>query len=86
MSTLCNTCKHLDEEFDADPCVSCHNNEKYESIEYTGHWIFTRYFTWSCSECGKNPTRGMGYVPNKEFMQEEFKYCNHCGAKMEVRE
>ena len=48
-----------------------------------GQWIFTRYYVWECSECGKNPTKGMGYVQRKS---ELFRYCPNCGAEMEVAE
>ena len=49
----------------------------------TGHWIFTENHTWCCSECGGNPHRGTGFVPNKDGMKMRWKYCNLCGAKME---
>lgn len=48
-----------------------------------GRWIFARHFVWECSECGKNPTRGMGYTQRRD---ELFRYCPNCGAKMEVKE
>ena len=44
-----------------------------------GKWIFQRNYTWACSECGTNPTEGMGYVQCKE---ELFEYCPNCGADM----
>ena len=44
-----------------------------------GKWIYTRYYTWECSECKKNPTSGMGYVQSKD---ELFDFCPHCGADM----
>lgn len=44
-----------------------------------GKWIYTRYYTWECSECKKNPTSGMGYVQRKD---ELFEFCPHCGADM----
>lgn len=47
----------------------------------TGKWIFQRYYTWACSECGANPTKGMGYVQRKE---ELFNYCPNCGARMDA--
>ena len=58
---------------------------KAKSVEgpKKGRWIFSRYFVWECSECGKSPTKGMGYVQNKS---ELFNYCPNCGAKMEVTE
>jgi len=46
-----------------------------------GRWIFTRYYVWECSVCGKNPTKGMGYVQRKS---ELFRYCPCCGSKMEM--
>lgn len=45
----------------------------------TGTWIW-KHHVWWCSECGKNPTKGMGYVQGAE---ELFDYCPHCGKKME---
>lgn len=48
-----------------------------------GRWIFARYYVWECSECGKNPTRGMGYTQSGS---ELFRYCPNCGASMEVTE
>lgn len=45
-----------------------------------GRWIFARYFVWECSECGKSPTKGMGFTKRKD---ELFRYCPNCGAKME---
>lgn len=44
-----------------------------------GRWVFTRYYVWECSECGENPTKGMGYIQRRS---ELFRYCPHCGAKM----
>lgn len=62
----------------------CDGIEDCEEAEpKKGRWIFTRYYVWECSECGKNPTRGMGYTQGKS---ELFRYCPHCGAKMEVTE
>lgn len=46
----------------------------------TGKWIYRNY-NWWCSECGEQP-KTMGYVGTAKFMQNEFKFCNHCGAKM----
>ena len=48
----------------------------------TGHWIYTEYHTWCCSECGGNPHKGTGFVPNKDGMKMRWKYCNLCGAEM----
>lgn len=47
--------------------------------EKTGVWLYTRYYTWECSECKQNPTAGMGYVQSKE---ELFNYCPNCGVRM----
>lgn len=52
----------------------------------TGHWIYTDYHTWCCSECGGNPHKGTGFVPNKDGMKMRWKYCNLCGARMESEE
>lgn len=48
-----------------------------------GEWITTKYHTWECSVCGKNPTTGMGYVQTRKAL---YNYCPNCGAKMEERE
>ncbi len=49
-----------------------------------GKWIYDeKICNWKCSECGETP-KTIGYVGNREFMTEHFKYCNHCGAQMEV--
>ena len=48
----------------------------------TGHWIYKDY-NWWCSECNETP-KTMGYVGTADFMTEHFKFCNHCGAKMNV--
>ena len=47
----------------------------------TGHWIYDSY-NWRCSECNETP-KTMGYVGTADFMTKHFKFCNHCGAKME---
>ena len=47
-----------------------------------GEWIYdNKINNWRCSECGETP-KTIGYVGNREFMNEHFKFCNHCGAKM----
>lgn len=48
-----------------------------------GKWILQRNYTWACSECGTNPTEGMGYVQRKE---ELFEFCPHCSADMRESE
>ena len=45
-----------------------------------GKWIYTRHYTWECSECKKNPTSGMGYVQRKDGL---FGFCPNCGARMD---
>lgn len=50
----------------------------------TGHWIFDNN-NWRCSECNETP-KTIGYVGTADFMTEHFKFCNHCGAKMEPQE
>jgi rubrerythrin len=47
----------------------------------TGKWIFTKDYYWICSECGKNPTRGVGYVQGSS---ELFPHCPYCGSRNEV--
>ena len=29
----CDTCKHVDEDYTAEPCVSCNHNSNYEVYE-----------------------------------------------------
>ena len=48
--------------------------------EKTGHWIY-RNNCWHCSECGES-CKTIGYTGTAKFMNDEFKFCNHCGAKM----
>ena len=51
-----------------------------------GRWIYDKTIeNWRCSECNETP-KTMGYVGTADFMAEHFRICNHCGAKMEVRE
>lgn len=45
----------------------------------TGKWIRTKYFTWECSECHENPTKGTGVCLAKD---ELYDFCPHCGARM----
>ena len=42
-----------------------------------GSWIYNRYHTWECSECGFHPFKG--YIP----ANPNFKRCPECGAKMD---
>lgn len=51
-----------------------------------GRWIYDKTIeNWRCSECNETP-RTMGYVGTADFMAEHFRFCNHCGTKMEVEE
>lgn len=52
---------------------------KKDFARQQGKWIYTKYYNWNCSECGKNPTIGMGYVQNHK---ELFNFCPNCGADM----
>lgn len=48
-----------------------------------GRWIYDKNIdNWKCSECGETP-KTMGYCGSADFMTKHFKYCNHCGAKMQ---
>jgi len=65
-------------------CEICPLNELEASAEpKKGQWIFAKHFVWECSECGKNPTRGMGYTQSRS---ELFRYCPYCGTEMEVKD
>lgn len=51
-----------------------------------GKWIYNHtIYNWVCSECNNIP-RTVGYVGTADFMKGHFKYCNHCGALMEVED
>ena len=66
------------------------NQTEQEAIEAwnrravpTGHWVYDNLIeNWVCSECGQS-CKTMGYAGTSDYMAEHFKYCNHCGAKME---
>ena len=63
----------------ADRCRECGKMRK-------GHWIYDETVeNWRCSKCNETP-KTMGYVGTADFMAEHFKFCNHCGAKMESEE
>ena len=47
-----------------------------------GKWIY-KHCVWFCSECGENPTKGMGYVQGH---QELYDFCPKCGADMRGEE
>lgn len=49
----------------------------------TGKWKFTKFHSWECSQCKKNPTKGLGYVQSKD---ELFDFCPNCGADMRGEE
>ena len=50
---------------------------------HKGHWIYDETLeNWRCSKCNETP-KTIGYVGTADFMAEHFKFCNHCGAKME---
>lgn len=49
-----------------------------------GRWKYnTDFQVWNCSECGKNPHKGTGFVVSEENLPA---YCPHCGARMEGAE
>ena len=90
MEISCKTCIHkkVCDLWRKQECQSAKNFfndecELYAAESKKGRWIFTRYYVWKCSECGKNPTMGMGYTQRKS---ELFRYCPCCGSKMEVTE
>ena len=43
-----------------------------------GRW-YLEHHVWFCDQCGKNPTKGMGYVQGTD---ELFDFCPNCGADM----
>ena len=75
---------HTGDAFNADRVIQhLKNLPSVTPKQRTGRWIYTDYHNWCCSECGGNPHRGTGFVPNKDGMKIQWKYCNLCGAKME---
>ena len=50
-----------------------------------GMWIYKDH-VWKCLCCGGNPHKGTGFVPSKETMKTQWKFCNLCGAEMKVME
>lgn len=58
----------------------CWTIEDYEGRVFmrkkTGKWIMEHY-VWFCSECGENPTKGMGYVQGRD---ELYDFCPKCGS------
>lgn len=47
-----------------------------------GEWMYDNILNnWKCSECGETP-KTIGYVGTRLFMEQHFKFCNHCGADM----
>lgn len=89
----CHKCPLRDERWDGawqDDETNCYTKLMRDSAKLlempsaqpeseTGTWIL-KHHVWWCSECGKNPTKGTGYVQRAE---ELFDYCPHCGKKME---
>lgn len=88
---LCYT--HSDRPIDQDPDTECHMAIRValrmlrkdlrklpsaESKRKKGRWYLERY-VWFCDQCGKNPTKGMGYVQGPD---ELFDFCPNCGAAM----
>lgn len=47
-----------------------------------GHWIWTRNYTWHCSECG-GLIATPGYMPTKDELPKRYRFCSQCGAKMD---
>lgn len=59
---------------------------KWLKLQKSGKWIYDETLeNWRCSKCDETP-KTMGYVGTADFMAEHFKFCNHCGAKMESEE
>ena len=52
--------------------------EKLSEERKKGKWKWYNC-VWVCSCCGKNPTKGTGYVQSKEQL---FPVCPYCGADM----
>jgi len=41
-----------------------------------GEWIYNKYYTWECGNCGFHPFKG--YIPK----EPGFNFCPNCGADM----
>ncbi len=85
---MCMTGEYLaDKEYKPEDIISKHIRRlralpPVQPKLKTGHWIYENY-NWRCSECNEAP-KTLGYVGTADFMTEHFKFCNHCGAKMNV--
>lgn len=78
----CKDCKYETYPEYYYPCCECKQNYTDE-WQKKPHWIYDESINnWICSECKETP-KTIGYVGTAEFMTEHFKYCNHCGAKMD---
>lgn len=69
-------------DFESGKKVIEHLKQMPSAEPKTGKWKYTKFHTWGCSQCKKNPTKGLGYVQSKD---ELFDFCPNCGARM-VRE
>jgi hypothetical protein len=84
-SEWCHDCKEYDHEKHCCPRYNkvIRNAVKEIKQAKVGHWIYDKSIeNWKCSECKLIP-KIIGYVGSADFMRKEFKFCNHCGAKME---
>lgn len=70
-----------DDEADEKRLECCPLVETEE--RWIGKWIYDKTIqNWRCSECDETP-KTIGYVGTADFMAEHFRFCNHCGAKMD---
>lgn len=53
-----------------------------EEVRKVGKWVYDKTIqNWRCSICNETP-KTLGYVGTSDFMEKEFKFCNHCGTEM----
>lgn len=59
--------------------IICELAKRYVESQVPAEWIWTKYYNWICSNCGENPTIGMGYVQSKDNL---YRVCPNCGRRM----
>ena len=57
------------------------DQSKVDPVKH-GYWVWTRNYTWHCSECG-GLIATPGYMPTKDELPKRYRFCSQCGAKMD---
>lgn len=59
-------------------CKNCWKTKLVDAVPVVhGRWIFNRYHTWECGNCGFHPFKG--YIPK----EPNFNFCPNCGCRMD---